>query len=335
MSHPQTSGVFSVVAALLGNTIVTILKFFGFFISGSSAMFSEAIHSTADTANQFLLLIGLRRSKKKATAKFVYGFGRERFLWALISACGVFFIGAGVTVYHGIAALFHGEGKELNPTTLIILLVAFIVESGTFLAAIKELFKHHKGQSLKHALKEGDPATIAVLYEDGVAVLGVVIAFLSIVLSHFTDWYAWDAIGSILIGLLLGAAAIVLIGKNRAFLIGKTMPEPLRKRIEEILVADPLIEKVLDFKSTTLDIGDYRIKCEVEFNGASLVDEIFHERVLKEEFKLAQKNYGEFLRFCVDYADRVPRLLGGKIDLLEKKIQEEVKGVSHIDIELN
>ena len=102
MSLQSTIGFRPVAAAVIGNTIVTIIKFFAASVSGSSSMFSEAIHSLADTANQILLLIGLRRSLKKADDNFEYGYGNELSFWALISACGIFFVGAGVTAYHGI-----------------------------------------------------------------------------------------------------------------------------------------------------------------------------------------------------------------------------------------
>src|SRR3989344_5801263 len=103
MTLQHTSGFLPVLTAVGGNAVVTVSKFGAALVSGSSSMFSETVHSFADTLNQMLLLIGLRRSLKKADESFEYGYGRERFFWALISACGVFFVGAGVTAYKGIA----------------------------------------------------------------------------------------------------------------------------------------------------------------------------------------------------------------------------------------
>src|SRR3989338_10661779 len=102
MKPTHVHGLFPVVAALLGNTLVTVIKAAAAFVSGSSALFGEAVHSFADTLNQVLLLIGIVRSRKKPDRAFHYGYCSERFFWALISACGVFFIGAGVTIYHGL-----------------------------------------------------------------------------------------------------------------------------------------------------------------------------------------------------------------------------------------
>ena len=331
----ESHGFVAVAAALVGNGFIAVLKFIGFFLSGSSALFSEAIHSTADTLNQALLMIGIKRSAKLPDKEFSYGYGRERFVWALISACGVFFIGAGITVYHGINSLLHQKEIEINPIIFAILAVSFIVESATFLIALRELKKAKKNVSISNLLKDGDPTTIAILYEDGVAVLGVIIAFFSTILSYVTKNIYWDGIGSIIIGLLLGIIAVILINKNRSFLISKSIPEKIKMKIIKILEADPTIEKVIDFKSAVLDIGTYRVKCEVEFNGSGLLKEIYKDDFLKEEYALIKDDYSEFAKFCADYVDRVPRLIGRKIDEIEKNVQDHVPEIKHLDIELN
>ena len=333
-SH-TTQGSLPVIAALLGNIVIAVLKFVGFFISGSGVLLSEAIHSVADTANQGLLMVGIKRSSKKATEEFSYGYGKERFLWALISACGIFFVGAGATTYQGITALIKTEHIEINYVLFLILAVSFVIESITFAVAYRELRNMNRGMKLAKILKQGDPATIAVLYEDGIAVLGVMVAFISILLAKVTGQYQWDALGSIVIGCMLAIMAIVLIDKNRALLIGKAIPEEVRDRIVEILESDPVIEKVIDFKSAIMDVGTYRIKCDAEFNGNALAKEMFAHGTLKEEFELVKDDYQEFIKFCVDYIDRVPRMVGTHIDRLEKQIQKEFPEVRHIDIELN
>lgn len=334
-SEGRSSGALVVIFALLGNALITALKFFGFLVSGSGSLLSEAIHSLADTANQSLLMIGIKRSAKKATEEFSYGYGKERFLWALISACGIFFVGAGATIYQGINGLIHPEYVTVNSVVFIVLAVSFVVESSTFIAAYRALRKMSGKMKLKKALKQGDPTTIAVIYEDGIAVLGVTVAFVSILLTKMTGAYYWDSIGSIVIGLMLAVMAIVLINKNRGLLLEKAIPEEVKERIIEILEEDPAIEKVMDFRSAIMDVGKYRVKCEVEFNGNALAKEMFARGVLQEEYELVRDDYQEFIKFCVDYIDRVPRLVGSHIDRIEKRIQGEFPEVVHIDIELN
>lgn len=329
------AGSIPVLLALIGNFVITLMKFAGFFASGSGALFSEAVHSLADTLNQSLLLVGLKSSQRHADGEFSYGYGKERFFWALVSACGVFFLGAGVTIYHGIELLIHGEEPRISGMLFAILFVSLLLEGSTFLAALNELRIRYRKKKLKEIMRYGDPATIAVLYEDGVAVLGVLLALLAIALTWATGSYVWDALGSLVIGCLLAGVAIALIRKNRRYLIGVNIPETTRKRAIEIIEADPAIDRVLDFKSSILDIGNYHIKCEVEFNGSALMKEILETDNLKEQFETTCVEYEGFLRFLVDYSGRIPRLMGLRIDEIEKRVQKEVPEIRHIDIEIN
>src|SRR3989338_2807477 len=334
--HPRIlKGLTPVLFAIGGNFLVDCAKLLGYFISNSSSLFSEAVHSFADTANQALLLLCITLSQKKANEKYSYGYGNERFLWALISACGIFFLGAGVTIYHGIASFFTKEVPELNIIIFAILSFALVVESFTLKKAVDELNLHHPDLSLREALREGDPVTIAVVYEDGVAVLGVLLALAGTTFTAWTGDPRFDAAGSIAIGTSLAVVAVLLIKKNREFLIGKSIPAEKSEAIIELLVAEPCIEKVIDFKSTVLDVGRYHLKCEVEWNGAALLNEIIGEDDLKTTFKEVSQDYGEFKRYVAYTTNRIPRLIGRTIDNVEKKIKAAFPEVEHIDIEIN
>lgn len=337
-AQPKTSGLFPVLAAFSGNAVVCAAKFAGFLITGSGALFSEAVHSFADTANQFLLVIGVRKSSRKPDKEFNYGYGKERFIWALISACGIFFVGCGVTVYHGVMSFIEQPEIHFSWWAILILVVSFIIESGTLLVAVRELRGHLLKKpkiKLRKALAEADPATLAVLYEDSLAVLGILIAGASVILAYITGDYYWDAAGSILIGLLLGIMAILLIAKNRNYLITKSIPREVEEVVLDILNNDPTIEKVLDFKSAILDVDKYLIKCDVEFNASALMKELSHHHFFENEYPEVQESYENFLKFSVDYLDRVPRLVGRKIDDIEKKIRIAVPQAIFIDIEIN
>lgn len=336
IGYKREPGFVSVVAALVGNFTITLLKAFGFMVSGSSALFSEAIHSLADTANQSLLLVGIVKSRRAPDEASSYGYGLERFFWALISACGVFFVGAGVTIYHGISTLLHPSHLDFEPIIFLILIISFVVEFFTFSVAFKELWeKKGEDQTFFEMLKEGDTTVLAVVYEDGVAVLGVLFAAISVGLSYLTGNPLWDSVGSIFIGILLAWVAVVLIVKNKHFLVEKSIPEEIKERIVEILVADPMIERVYDFKSSTVELGKYRAKCEVEVNGTALFKEVSNGVMLKEDYEVVKEDYQEFVRFCVEYTDRVPRVIGTRIDELEERIKKEIPAVRHIDIEIN
>lgn len=328
-------GLVPALFAIGGNFVITILKFVGYFISNSSSLFSEAVHSLADTTNQALLLLGVTLSQKKATAEYAYGYGGERFLWALISACGIFFLGAGVTILHGIEAFRADDVPELSILTLAILLFAFVVESFTLTKAIDELVLVHRDMPLRDMLREGDPVTVAIVYEDSVAVFGVLIALLGTTLTELTGDPRFDAVGSITIGLSLAAIAVMLIKKNREFLLGKAIPTETRDEIIAMLTAEPCIEKVIDFKSTVLDVGRYHVKCEVEWNGAALLHEIMGEEDLPKIYADITKDYDDFKKYVAYTTNRVPRLIGRTIDNIEKKIMGSYPEVAHIDIEIN
>lgn len=321
--------------ALTGNVCITIIKTIGAFLTGSASLFGEAVHSAADSMNQTLLLVGVTRSRRRADERFAYGYGSERFLWALISACGIFFLGAGVTIYHGVQALTQHKTFETPIVALIILIVSFIVEAFTLHKAYTELRQHHPDMLLFEALSYGDPVTIAVIYEDTAAVFGVVVAALGITLSYLTGNTAYDAWGSIGVGIVLAVVAVILIEKNRQFLLGKAIPEDIQDEIVEMLENDPYIEKVFDFKSEVLDMGAYRIKCEIEFNGAALIEDIIEYDDIREEYENIKDDYEEFKKFVVYHTNRVPRLIGRKIDEIEKRITTAYPQIKHLDIEIN
>jgi len=331
----KTEGNRSVVAALFGNIFVTIMKTIVAISSGSASMFAESVHSFADTLNQSLLLIGLKRSKRPADLSRGYGYGIERFFWSLISACGILFIGAGVTVYHSIDSLLSHNSTihDYNYFTILVLCLAFIVEGITLIIAIKEL----KGQEplSKEIFLEADPVTLAVVYEDGAAVLGVLVALASQVLMHITGNNVYDSVGGIIVGLILGFLAVLLIVKNHQYIIGKSLSEEMTEEITDLLLSDPCIENISEFKSVAVDINKYRIYTTVEWNGSPLYEEIYEAGDLKEEFDNIKDDFQAFAKLMFKTTDRIPRLVGNRIDEIEKRIKDQFPEIAYVDIEIN
>ena len=335
MSLRATRGFVSVFVAILGNAFVTVIKFIAASVSGSSAMFSEAVHSLADTLNQVLLLVGLRQSLKKADDRHEYGYGNERFLWALISACGIFFVGAGVTFFNGLEAFREPKQVEFSLLIFAVLAVSFVVEAYTLGVAVREIKRHFPDLGWKERLQKADSATLGVLFEDSVAVLGVVIVTLCLTLSYYTQNPIWDALGSLVVSLLLAFVAVFLVIKNRAYLLGKSLSDEIREEVVAFLEKEPAIKKVIDFKSSALGLGVYRIKCEVEFNGSALLKKSNRGQSLREQYDSVSGDFEEFKKFTVEYADRIPRLMGKKVDEIEAKIRVRFPMIHHIDIEIN
>ncbi len=335
MPH-KTQGNKSVISALIGNTFVTIIKSIVAVFSGSASMFAESVHSFADTLNQSLLLVGLKRSKRPADDIHGYGYGIERFFWSLISACGILFIGAVVTVYHSIDSLFDtslNNVNHFNYFTIIVLCIAFIVEGITLLIAIKELKGGEKFS--KDIFIDADPVTLAVVYEDSAAVLGVLVALGAQALMYLTGNNIYDSIGGIIVGFILGFLAIILIIKNHHYIIGKSLKEETTEEIIELLLEDPCIEHVSEFKSVAIDINKYRIYTTVEWNGCPLYEEIYEKGDLKEEFDKIKNDFKKFTKLMFKTTDRIPRLVGTRIDEIEKRIKEKFPEVMYVDIEIN
>lgn len=253
-------------------------------------------------------------------------------MWALISAVGIFFLGCGFTLYHGISSLFH-EHHELKGLSWAIgvLIFAFVVEVMVLIIAVRGVLKAAKGKPFfKYLRKEADPAVAAVVLEDAAACIGVLIAMAAIILTQITHNHIWDAVGSIAIGILLGLIAIWLIKRNAELLVGASIPEHLREQVVTIIEQNPAVEEIVDLKTRILDTETYRIKADVRFDGEALVDK------LKDQLKPAYEKietYEQFEAFAREFGDDVVELLADEIDNIERKIKQQVPQAEHMDIE--
>ena len=331
----KASGTKSVVTAVVGNTCVALLKIGGFLMTGSSVMLSEGIHSIADTANQMLLLLGIKRSQRPADEDYQYGYRQERFFWALVSACGIFFLGAGVTFYQGLNAIINQETAHANIWMFIILAIAFVLESYALRTAYREA-KHAAGDEplFTHLKHSGDPTILAVIYEDTAALIGIIIAFASIGLTQLTGDPIWDGVGSILVSLLLAVVSILLMISNRAFILNKSVPRHFREKIRKALLNESLIDEIHDLKTVMIGVDGFIVKVEIEVNGHYLANKIFRSGNMKEEYEDI-KDYSDFIDYSWRLCDQTTRIMGREIDEIEKRIIEQIPNIQHIDIETN
>jgi cation diffusion facilitator family transporter len=212
-----------IFAALVGNAAIAISKLIAAAITGSSAMFSEGIHSIVDTGNQGLLLLGLKRARKAPDDRYPFGYGKEIYFWSFVVAIMIFGLGAGVSIYEGIGQLRHPHGIVNPALNYIILGFAFVFEGAAWLFAFKE-FRRVKGASgyLEAVRKGKDPSVFVVLFEDSAAMIGIGIAFLGILLSQLTGTPEFDGIASLLIGLILAGTALWLAWETKGLLIGES-----------------------------------------------------------------------------------------------------------------
>jgi zinc transporter 9 len=210
----------SVSLSIATNTAIAAAKGFGWVVTGSPTLFAETVHSLADVANQVLLKVGEVRAQRGPDALHPFGHGQEKFFWALVSAVSVFFIGCGVNVYHGVHALLQPEAIEpFTPLVLGLLLFALALESFTFVVAFRELGGWRGLVENRH-----NTTVLAVLLEDAVALLGILLTLLVAGVSLAGPRPGFDAAVAITVGVLLGAMALFLAAINRRLLIDASDP---------------------------------------------------------------------------------------------------------------
>jgi zinc transporter 9 len=326
MATPASS-MKTVLIALLGNFFVTLIKFIAWFLSGSGAMLSESIHSAADTGNQVLLYWGLRRATRRSDDEFQYGYGGERFVFGLLSAAGIFFIGCGVTLVHGVESLFEVHTPEISGLTFLVLAASGLTEGSVLLLAIRAVKKEAKGQPLFQYLRErADPATVAVLFEDSVAVSGLFIASGGIIASHYTHNPFFDSMSSIFIGLLLGYVAFHLIDENRKLLLGKSVPEGVEEKFIELLELNPIVKRAHDVKTRQLTPELYTFKAELTLDADYLAEKMI---------TVARKSPPDTPQAMRNYAHRAIQVISEEIFNLEKSIMQEIPEAKYIDLEID
>ncbi|WZZ64324.1 hypothetical protein YC2023_075694 [Brassica napus] len=302
----------AVTTALWCNFLVFSLKFGVWWTSSSHVIMAEVVHSVADFANQALLAYGLSSSRRAPDALHPYGYSKERFVWSLISAVGIFCLGSGATIVNGVQNLWTSHPPPNMEYAALVIGGSFLIEGASLLVAIQSVKKGaaQEGMTIRDYIWRGhDPTSVAVMTEDGAAVTGLAIAAASLVAVKVTGNPIYDPIGSIVVGNLLGMVAIFLIQRNRHALIGRAMD-------------DQDMRKVLHF-----------------LKNDSVVVQNYLKRTGREEwakqFREAAKRGDDsaMLNVMSNYGEEVVTALGSEVDRLEKEIQELVPGIQHVDIE--
>jgi len=234
-----------IYAALVGNAVIAATKFAAAFITGSSAMLAEGIHSVVDTGNQILMLLGLRRAQRPADERFPFGHGKEVYFWSFVVALSIFAVGAGVSLYEGIHHILH-PGRLGDPTiNYIVLAIAIVAESAAWYFAFQG-FRAAKGDmGYFQAVREGkDPTLFVVLFEDSAALLGLVVALAGIAVAQATGNPLYDAVATVIIGLILGGVALWLGIETKGLLIGEAAHADTRRKLRDMAVAYPEVAGV-------------------------------------------------------------------------------------------
>ena len=251
----------AVVAALLANSGIAVMKFLAFALTGASSMLAEGIHSVADSGNQGLLLLGAKRSKREATPQHPFGFGRERYVYSFLVAIVLFSVGGLFALYeafHKAQEVHDGAPNELLDgrwwwVAIVVLLGAIVMEGLSFRTAIRESNLTREGASWVEFIRRAkSPELPVILLEDFAALIGLVLALLGVGLSKATGNGYFDVAGTAGIGLLLVAVAVVLAIETKSLLLGESASPQAQVRLQERLLATPGIERVIHMKTMHL-----------------------------------------------------------------------------------
>jgi len=288
----------SVKAALAANGAVAIAKSVGAFFTGSAALFAEAVHSFADCGNQLLLLFGMRSSQRDPNTEHPLGYGKEVYFWSFVVALVLFTLGGVYSVYEGYHKLVDPVPLNHVGWAVGILVFAVWAESKSLCVCLREIRAKYPGKSLKWFFKETrDPELLVIFGEDAAALAGLVIALFTVLLSWITGNPVWDAIGSIIIGILLMVVAVGLFLETKALLIGQSADPTTRKALRQHLMDLDEIEHVYD--CVTLQLG----KEVLLLLRVRIINMESHEQLIDYLRTVKAGIYEKFPQFTVVYIE--------------------------------
>lgn len=267
----------AVVIAFIANILVALAKSAAALLTGSASLLAEAAHSWADAGNEIFLLVAERRSSRTKDSGHPLGYGREAYFWSLFAALGLFLVGAVLSIVNGINALVNPEKAENFLLGYIVLAVSFVLEGVSLSQSVVQARRAAGGyrrRTISYVVNGSDPTLRAVIAEDSAALIGLLIAALGLALHQVTGSSVYDAIGSILIGLLLGFVAAVLIDRNRRFLVGAEPPDRFRSEAGKALLEQDDIERVTYLHLEFVGPGRLYLVAAVDLAGDRPEDQV-------------------------------------------------------------
>ncbi len=335
LERTRSQQVKNVRRALGGNVLIAASKLAAFLHSGSSAMLSEFIHSVVDCGNQSLLLLGLRDAGNEADRTHQYGYGKSIYFWALVSALGTFFLGAGVSMTQSIPDLIYGHTlEEITWHVWAVLGTSFAIDGYVFTKTLMEVNETKpEGMSLwSHVWGLRDPATLAILLEDGAACLGVLMAIGGIGATQYYQMPVFDALAGVGISGLLASMGLILVRVNHRFLLGQSVDKDIREGIQQILMDRRSIDNVHSIQSQWTGPETFSFKAEVDFDGTFLAAKLMPR--YQQEFAQARATLDQDLRVLLSwYAEDVMRTVEREVRDIEAKIRRKYPGAQFIELE--
>ncbi len=268
-------GTRAIVAAFAANLGIALTKFIAWAFSGSSSMLAEGVHSVADSGNQLLLLLGGRQAKKKADKEHPFGYGRERYVYAFVVSIILFSVGGVFSLYEGVEKLTHPHPLENWWLPLLVLLIAIGLESFSLRTAVHESNPLRKGMSWPQFIRRAKaPELPVVLLEDVAALTGLVFALVGVGLTVITGNGVWDGVGTVLIGLLLVAVAIVLGIETKSLLVGEGASDADVAAIERAILAGEEAERIIHMRTLYLGPDELLVGAKLALAGSLPLAEV-------------------------------------------------------------
>lgn len=279
------SSIKVVIVAVLANGAIAVIKFVAAYLTASSAMLSEAIHSVVDTGNQTLLLLGIKMSARPPDETHPFGYGKERYFWSFIVAVLLFSMGGGMAIYEGIIHIMNPQPLEDPTWAYVVIIAAMIFEGYAWTLAYRAIRSQADGKGILSAIRDSkEMASVTVLLEDTAAILGLLTALVGIFLGHFyhDPWY--DGVASIVIGCMLGVVALILIIESRGLLLGEAVDPKVVASIKEIAMANRNICNAKNILTMHFGPEEALVNLEIEFNEGTSAQEMLNavQRVEKQ-----------------------------------------------------
>src|SRR4051812_1144460 len=270
----------SVFAALAANTAIATAKGTAAALTGSPALLAETLHTVADAGNEVLLSVAIRRSRQPADSTHPFGYGPERYYWALLAAIGMFVVGGAVSIWDGIRALLHPTELEAFWAGVAVLVIALVLDGTSRFVALRQLRTQaaRRELSVREFLGEtADPTVVTVYFEDTIDVLGAALALVAIVLHHLTGSGIPDALGSIVIGALLCYLASRLTARDRQLLTNQSVPDRYVQRLRARLEGEATINGVTRLEAVYLGPAEVLMAADVEMSDGLSGSEVARE----------------------------------------------------------
>ena len=305
----------TVLVAMGANAGIGVLKLIAAIFTGSAAMYAEAAHSVADTVTEGLLLTALRRSGRKPDREHPFGYGKERFFWALIAAVSIFVSGAVFAAYEGVRTML-GESEEqtLAWVAYAVLGVSFLLEGASWLQAVRQLrneARRDETTPLNWLRQTDDPTVKTVFFEDSAALIGLLLAFAGVGLHQLTGSAFWDGLASVLIAVLLTVVAYILGGTNKGLLIGRQADRRLVFALRDALADRTEVEQVVDLLTMMIGTDQVLLCARLDFDDN--LDAAALERACADIDADLRKRFPDLYEIFVEPVPRTDRAIRERV----------------------